>query len=525
MSRGNDVIQIVSANFENGGFGPDGGKDRWHMMTAFLRDQSPDIVLCQEIRGSKPGQAGEHLLATARQAGMTPAVLGPPAPEAASGDGNRTAILVRERPGLTVLDRGPAGRAPRDALPWCDALLEIPAIPCPVRFYSVHLPHSSGVRQLDFASRLATWIAERREAGEAAVAGGDWNCLSPADDYKLAAYRTAHGYLNVPGTWTTEDGFPLGQWLIINRVQLRAGTLDPGRAADLEALGVTAETRAQAAFQRGLDALDAFTDVFGHARVPISYVASGGFRLGRWIARQRTCQDQMPAASKAALDERGMIWDPHAAAFAEGLDHLDAYIAENKHPHVPSHYIAPDGYHLGAWLSRRRERHNNPRSSQPPLIAGQATALAKRGIPWHPAPSRDRPRTTRARRSAAQPLTGIRQPLPDGDAPTAQMSLKADLQYQASTPSTGLRHQGRRTDDPKATGLTLHGAPVSTVAVSYGGYAGTSRIPLERAGLSRQPGQESPACPGRCPVPGEGGNEVTGYRCRRRDRGEGSGRG
>jgi endonuclease/exonuclease/phosphatase family metal-dependent hydrolase len=190
VSRGNDVIRIVSANFGYGGPGPDGGEDRWHVMTAFLRDESPDIVLCQEIRGSKPGGAGEHLLAAARQAGMTLVVLGPPAPGAASDCyGSRTAILAR--PEVAALDRGPAGRVPWDALPWRDALLEVPGIPCPVRFYSVRLPHSSSVWQLDFASRLATRIAERREAGEAAIAGGDWNCLSPADDYTLADLATS----------------------------------------------------------------------------------------------------------------------------------------------------------------------------------------------------------------------------------------------------------------------------------------------------------------------------------------------
>jgi endonuclease/exonuclease/phosphatase family metal-dependent hydrolase len=176
-------LVIASVNWLNGGLGPDGGKDRWYAMTDFLGSQSPDVVLCQEIRGGKPGQAEEHLLATARRLGMAPVALGPSAPGAASGDGNRTAILVRERVGLTVLDRGPAGHAPWDALPWCDALLEIPGVPIPVRFYSVHLPHSSGVWQLDFASRLATWVEERREVGEAAIAGGDWNCLAPADRY------------------------------------------------------------------------------------------------------------------------------------------------------------------------------------------------------------------------------------------------------------------------------------------------------------------------------------------------------
>lgn len=50
MSSSNDVIRIVSANFKYGGLGPDGGKDRWHTMTAFLASQSPDVVLCQGIR-------------------------------------------------------------------------------------------------------------------------------------------------------------------------------------------------------------------------------------------------------------------------------------------------------------------------------------------------------------------------------------------------------------------------------------------------------------------------------------------
>ena len=245
---------------------------------------------------------------------------------------------------------------------------------------------------------LGRWLAGEKNdhargvlAAERAAAleelGVTWSLREAAWQRALAhaaAYLAAHRHLSVPTRWTTEDGFPLGQWLVDNRAQIRSGTLAPGHAADLKALGVKAETRAQAAFQRGLDALDAYITEHNHARVPVTYVAPGGFRLGRWIAYKRTCRNQMPAADKAALDERGMIWDPHAAAFAEGLDHLDAYLTANGHARVPRAYIAPDGYRLGSWLSRQRQRRGNPGRGQPPLTTEQTAELDKRGISWNP---------------------------------------------------------------------------------------------------------------------------------------------
>jgi hypothetical protein len=228
-----------------------------------------------------------------------------------------------------------------------------------------------------------------------------------------AAYLAAHGHLRVPAKWAADDGFPLGYWLIDNRAQLRAGTVDPDRAAQLKALGVLAETRAQAAFQRGLDALDAYIAEHEHARVPPAYTAPDGFRLGRWVTYQRARREQMPAADIAALDDRGMSWDPHAADFAAGLAHLDAYIAENGHARVPRSYTAPDGYRLGSWLGYQRQRRANPGPKRPPLTPGQAGELEKRGVAWtggsSPAPAKE-PAPGTAARAAAAPGHSVSRP-------------------------------------------------------------------------------------------------------------------
>ncbi|HEY1616737.1 MAG TPA: helicase associated domain-containing protein, partial [Streptosporangiaceae bacterium] len=180
--------------------------------------------------------------------------------------------------------------------------------------------------------QLGHWLARQRQAlasgtlaaGQAAALAELGVTRSPHDaawDRGLAhatAYHAAHGHLNVPFSWTSEDGFPLGHWLGTNRKKISAGTLDPGRAAKLEALGFRTQARTQAAFQRGLDHLDAYIAEHGHARVSVGYTCPDGYRLGSWISNKRTVRHTLPAAGKAALDGRGMIWDARPAGTAGG---------------------------------------------------------------------------------------------------------------------------------------------------------------------------------------------------------------
>jgi endonuclease/exonuclease/phosphatase family metal-dependent hydrolase len=183
-SPGGAVLRVASANFDHGGIDPGTGDDfRWHKTIDALAAWSPHVVLCQEIT-ARPGTGPkEHLWATANALDMTP-LLAPPGPVSVAG--NHPAIMVGTRSGLRILDEGPAaypagvGLAPA----WCEALLEIPGLPHPLRVYSVHLPARSAVDQLSQAQRLASRIAQN---GEISVAGGDWNSFPRADAGMLAS--------------------------------------------------------------------------------------------------------------------------------------------------------------------------------------------------------------------------------------------------------------------------------------------------------------------------------------------------
>lgn len=173
----NEQLTIASVNFF--GAGAAGySTERRQALTGLLQAESPHVVLCQELKGQTPGDLYKDLQATARELGMT-ALSVSCAPGTASGQQAYTAILVSGSAGLDVIDTGPA-----DGAPWSEALLLVPGVPYPVRFYSVHLPGNSSVHQKHHASMLACRVAGLAGASsELAFAGGSWNCLAPADGY------------------------------------------------------------------------------------------------------------------------------------------------------------------------------------------------------------------------------------------------------------------------------------------------------------------------------------------------------
>jgi endonuclease/exonuclease/phosphatase family metal-dependent hydrolase len=162
-------LRVASANLERGGLGDDGAA-RWEASMTALAEWDPHVVLLQEMSAREPWRLAAHLYRTANALGMTP-VLGPPMPGAAGG--HHPAILVAG--GLRIIDSGPP-ELPGLFPAWCQATAEIPGIPYPVTFVSVHLPSRSALAQLAQGQHLASMLAQR---GGAAVAGGDWNGLAP----------------------------------------------------------------------------------------------------------------------------------------------------------------------------------------------------------------------------------------------------------------------------------------------------------------------------------------------------------
>ena len=130
---------------------------------------------------------------------------------------------------------------------------------------------------------------------------------------QLRAYRLAHGTADVPRDHVTADGAALGSWLSQQRHRYHSGTLAPDKAATLTQEGVTWRPT-ESAFTVGLSHLAEYRRTFGHARVPAEYVTADGYRLGKWVSRQRGRRRQvdgrrgLTTPQIMALDELEMHW-------------------------------------------------------------------------------------------------------------------------------------------------------------------------------------------------------------------------
>ena len=222
----------------------------------------------------------------------------------------------------------------------------------------------------------------------------------------LDAFIAEHGHALVPANYQCPDGYRLGTWVTWRRGLRRAGratpTADQIRQLDERGfdwkhdnLGVDRQ-RSDRAFAAGLAHLDAFIAEHGHAHVPANYRCSDGYKLGSWVLVRRLRVREGRATPTAdqihQLDERGFDWEgKHLLresrakrsdrAFAVGLAHLDAFIAEQGHTDVPITYIAADGFRLGGWTSDRRANRRAGRATPTP---DQIRQLDERGFDWNP---------------------------------------------------------------------------------------------------------------------------------------------
>ncbi len=169
------LLRVLAVNLLTGGIDRDSGDtSRLRKTLEAVARCRPAIVLCQEIAASSIFGVQRQLWHVGNELGMIP-LLGPEG----GISGNYSVILVKGNAGMRIIDAGPPPHPPGSAPSWCEALIQMPGLDRPMRFYSVHLPPRSGVAQLMQAQDLAARIAQR---GEYALAGGDWNDYGRGED-------------------------------------------------------------------------------------------------------------------------------------------------------------------------------------------------------------------------------------------------------------------------------------------------------------------------------------------------------
>lgn len=222
--------------------------------------------------------------------------------------------------------------------------------------------------------------------------------------YELAAaYKAAHGSLELPAQYRTEEGIWLGSWLSRQKQLLQKGdkSLSGERAKALKELfrgeperrSGAVRTRARCSVRErnwlnNYRHAKAYAKRRGDLLVPASYVDETGFRLGVWISNLRAARKTRPDSFQvtpehiAMLDEIGMQWDAREAKWQCALRRAGEYRAAHGDLTVPVNYKTEDGFCLGDWIRRMRESYAAHDARLTPERVENLSAL---GMVWAPA--------------------------------------------------------------------------------------------------------------------------------------------
>ena len=222
--------------------------------------------------------------------------------------------------------------------------------------------------------KLGTWISSQRESfkkgrlseeqikmlGEI---GMSWHRFSGKWDnaYEYAKkYAEEHGALDPPAEYKAEDGFALGAWVASQRAKYSDGKLKPMQIKRLETLKISWDVM-QEAWQNGIDHAKAYYAEHGSLNVPGQYECEDGYKLGVWIANQRSKYKSGKLADdrKNALEALGIKWDSHKDRWQTGYEHAQAYYKEHGDLNVSQDYVCADGYTLNNWIAAQRKAYKS----------------------------------------------------------------------------------------------------------------------------------------------------------------------
>lgn len=102
---------------------------------------------------------------------------------------------------------------------------------------------------------------------------------------------------------------------------------------------------------------------FGDLLISRDFVTADGFRLGRWIERQRGMYNGVLPSSLnkercIALEKIGMIWKlEDRFQWKRWLEMAEEYRQEYGSLDVPSEYVTKDGCRLGFWIKEQRKKY------------------------------------------------------------------------------------------------------------------------------------------------------------------------
>ncbi len=179
------------------------------------------------------------------------------------------------------------------------------------------------------------------------------------------AYFDEHGALDVPAEYKTDDGFALGNWIVSQRKKYASGKLKLTQIKRLESIGMLWDVSDEQ-WRRGYEHAKKYFDKNGNLDAGARYVCEDGYKLGVWLANQRTKYrtDSLTDEQRELLDKLGMRWQVLRDRWQIGYEHAKAYFKLYEDLNVPSKYVCDDGYALHSWISSQRRAYKDGKLSE-----------------------------------------------------------------------------------------------------------------------------------------------------------------
>ncbi|MBP3522820.1 MAG: Helicase associated domain protein [Clostridia bacterium] len=135
------------------------------------------------------------------------------------------------------------------------------------------------------------------------------------------AYFETHGSLDIPRTYRTGDGFLLGLWVAAQRrnrtSEGKGKTLSQTQIDKLSAIGMIWDGTFDAQWSSAYARAEEYYRQNGNLDIPYVYCTPDGYKLGKWLARQKSAKKTpgknsnciMTTERFAKLEDIGVVWD------------------------------------------------------------------------------------------------------------------------------------------------------------------------------------------------------------------------
>ena len=188
-----------------------------------------------------------------------------------------------------------------------------------------------------------------------------WNTF-----YRAAAeYYKAHGDLDIPAGYETEDGVKLGRLYRGIRKKYVEGKLSEERIAQLEGIGIEWDSVLVRKWMRYYGLAAEYYSKHGDLNIPYDYAADG-MKVGIWISSQRESYGigRLSQEQVRLLEGIGMSWDRFESKWERGFQYCQRYVdGYGDINRIPEDFQI-DGFKPISWLRTQRYRKRIGKLSQ-----------------------------------------------------------------------------------------------------------------------------------------------------------------